>query len=80
MSSQGSWTSTKDFSRKEEFPGRISNYTLRKRVFIKKYKMLTLIFREVFTGFVVFSSYAVAITCVTPVRKVLKIRGGGLLK
>ena len=29
----------------------------------------TEIFREVFTGFIVFSSYAVAITCVTPVKE-----------
>ena len=40
--------------------------------FSNKQQCWTSIFREVFTGFVVFSSYAVAITCVTPVREVLK--------
>ena len=36
---------------------------------IQEYTNLTWIFREVFTGFIVFSSYAVAITCVTPVKE-----------
>ena len=62
MSSQASWMSTKDSSRKGEFPGEISA-SQRRQISTS---------REVFTGFVVFSSYAVAITCVTPVREVLK--------
>ena len=36
---------------------------------IQEYTIPTKIFREVFTGFIVFSSYAVAITCVTPVKR-----------